>query len=72
MDVAVFAAGDLSSADAAPTTTEQVTTSTITLTTTGMAANREIVLFVGRDADNGSDTCSADATLVGTTLEYTS
>jgi hypothetical protein len=72
MDAAVFTAADVSSADAAPTTTEQVTTSTIALTATGMSASREIVVFIGRDADNGSDTCAADATLVGVTLEYTS
>jgi hypothetical protein len=55
---------------AAPGTLGQTVTTTIALTTTNMAANRRINIFVGRDADNGSDTMTGDLYLVGVTLEY--
>lgn len=42
----------------------------IALTTTGMAANRKCVVFIGRDADAVADDAAGDAELVVLTLEY--
>ena len=53
--------------------TQGVTTqTTIALTMTNAAANRPMILMVGRDADNGSDTNASDACLISCTFEYTS
>lgn len=57
---------------AAPGTSGYTTQTSVALTTTGMAADRYAVLFVGRDADNGSDTAAGDARLLGVRLQYTS
>ena len=54
------------------TTTGIVTEATLTLTMTNAAANRQMVLMVGRDPDNASDTNASDMALVGATFEYTS
>lgn len=69
-DAVVFAAGDLSAAIAAPGTQGQTVEFTIALTATNMAANRKIALFIGRDQDNGSDTMTGKAELVGLNFEY--
>jgi hypothetical protein len=71
-DAAVFVAADLTSAVAVPSTVGHFKESTITLTVTGFSATEPVCLFVGRDADNGSDTAAGDATLIAVTLEYTS
>ena len=68
----VFLAGDVSSAIAMPATANQGTEFTIPLTVTSIAANDEIVVFIGRDADNASDTVNADdVELTSLNLEYT-
>lgn len=52
--------------------TQGITTqTTIALTMTNAAANRPIVLMVGRDADNASDTNASDAVLQAAVFEYT-
>lgn len=74
MTAAVFVAADVSAATAVPGTVGQVTETTITLTTTGLdtsGGSDMVVLFVGRDADNGSDNSASDAVLVGVVFEYT-
>jgi hypothetical protein len=71
MDAAVFIAGDLATANTAPATAGQFKKVTIALTSTGLAAGDLVALFVGRDADNGSDTLAADAALVAVELSYT-
>jgi hypothetical protein len=75
LDAAVFLGPDLSSATAVPGTVGFVTETSITLTVTGLdvtGGSDMVILFVGRDADNGSDTSASDACLVGVALEYTS
>jgi hypothetical protein len=68
----LFLAADVSSAIAMPGTAQQGTEFTIALTMTSIAANDEVVLFVGRDADNVSDTVNAnDAELTSLNFEYT-
>lgn len=68
----LFLASDLSSAIAMPATANQGTEFTIALTMTSIAANDEVVLFVGRDADNASDTVNSnDVELTSATFEYT-
>lgn len=59
-------------ATAVPGTVGQVKELTLTLTGTGMAANREMIVMIGRDADNASDTAAGDATLDSLIFEYTS
>lgn len=72
-DVAVFPAPILTSpAEAVPATIGIVQSSTLTPTATNFAANRLIVLSLGRDADNASDTSTAVATLLGAVFEYVS
>lgn len=66
----VFDTVTTSSATAVPGTVGQVTTATITLTG-GYTANRQAILMIGRDADNGSDNSASDAVLVSATFEYT-
>jgi|SRR6185369_6735344 len=52
--------------------TQGVTTqTTLALTMTNAAANRPIIIMVGRDADNASDTNASDACLIAATFEYT-
>jgi len=70
-DALVFVAGDVSSAVAAPGTQGQTIGFTITLTSTNMSANRKIVVFIGRDADNASDTATGDLELLALNFEYT-
>lgn len=70
-DALVFVAGDLSAAIAAPGTQGQVKEFTVTLTATNMAAGRKCEMFIGRDADNGSDTASGDLQLLTLDFEYT-
>ena len=67
----VFAAGDLSSAIAAPGTQGQTISFTISLTATNMAANRRCCIFIGRDPDNASDTITTDLELCALNFEYT-
>lgn len=70
-DAAAFAAKDVSASISAPATQGQTVEFTINLTTTGMAANRKCVIFIGRDYDNASDTITTDLELLGLVLEYT-
>lgn len=59
-------------ANATPNATTGVPVeATLTLTMTNASANRQMVLMVGRDPDNASDTNASDMRLVGATLEYT-
>lgn len=68
----LFLAADVSSAIAMPATANQGTEFTITLTMTSIAANDEVVVFGGRDADNASDTVNSnDAELTSLNFEYT-
>lgn len=70
-DALVFVAADVSAAIAAPGTQGQVKEFTITLTATNMAAGRKCEMFIGRDADNGSDTATGDLQLLTLDFEYT-
>ncbi|HUS95672.1 MAG TPA: hypothetical protein VMX97_02915 [Hyphomicrobiaceae bacterium] len=70
-DALVFAAGDVSSAISAPGTQGWTVGFTIALTATNMAANRKIVVFIGRDPDNGSDDITTDLELLALNFEYT-
>lgn len=72
MDAAIYNAADLSSATAVPGTVGHYKETSIALTMTGATAGDFVVLFVGRDADNASDTAAGDATLLAVSLEYTS
>lgn len=67
----LFNAGDLSSAVALPATAEQEVEFTIALTVTSVVANGRVVVFVGRDADNASDTATGDVKLTSLNFEYT-
>jgi hypothetical protein len=67
----VFAAGDLATAVTVPGTAGHTIGFTITLTTTNMAVNRHMELFIGRDADNAGDTATGDAELLSLNFEYT-
>lgn len=68
----VFLAADLSSAITMPATANQGTEFTIALTMTSIAANDEVVIFIGRDADNVNDTVNAnDVDMTSITFEYT-
>lgn len=70
-DAAVYNTIALSSADAGPSTQGVLKTSTIALDTTGIAVGRPFFLMVGRDADNGSDTCTARAVIFSLTIDFT-
>lgn len=68
----LFLAADVSSAIAMPGTAQQGTEFTVALTMTSIVANDEVVIFVGRDADNASDTVNSnDVELTSLTFEYT-
>jgi len=72
IDVAVFNAADVSSAIAAPGTIGQPIEFTIALTTTNFGANKLVLAFCGRDADNSSDTMNSnDAEILSLVFEYT-
>lgn len=71
-DAAVFNAADVASASAVPATLGAITGDVITLTMTGATANEPIVIFMGRDADNASDTAAGDAWLLAVNFRYTS
>lgn len=71
LDAAVFVAADLLAATAVPGTSLVVREDTIALTMTGASAGDAIQVFVGRDADNGSDTAAGDAYLFHAVFEYT-
>lgn len=59
-------------ANATPSATTGITTqSTLTLTMTNAAANRPMVVMVGRDPDNASDTNASDMRLEEVVFEYT-
>lgn len=70
-DAVAFTAADLSSASTAPGTQGQSVAPTITLTMTNVTANRNVTIFVGRDADNASDTMTGDAILMAVLFTYT-
>ena len=70
-DALVFAAADVSASISAPGTQGQTIGFTIALTATSMAANRKIVVFIGRDPDNASDTITTDLELLALNFEYT-
>lgn len=68
----VFLATDVSAAIAMPATANQGTEFTIALTMTNIAANDEVVVFIGRDADNASDTVNSnDVELTSLNFDYT-
>ena len=68
----VFLASDVSAAIAVSATANQEVEFTISLTMTSIVANDTIVIFIGRDADNASDTVNADDVgLTALTFEYT-
>ena len=69
-DALTFAAADLSASISAPGTQGQTVEFTVTLTATNMAVNRKVVLFIGRDPDNASDTITTDLELMNLTFEY--
>lgn len=69
---AVFAAGDLSATTAVPGTVGQTKELSWALTMTGVAANRLITLFLGRDADNAADTAVGNVNVIAVEFEYTS
>lgn len=58
-------------ASAVPGTSGQTKETTITPDGTDVTANRMLIITVGRDADNGSDTAAGDAWIVGVAFEYT-
>lgn len=60
-------------ANATPSATTGITTEvTLALTMTNAAATRPMILMVGRDPDNASDTNASDMALETLTFEYTS
>lgn len=68
-DIAVF--DTVVTASDAPNTTEGITTqTTLTLSMDNAAVNRPIILMIGRDADNGSDTNPNFAVLLEGMFEY--
>lgn len=70
-DALTFATVTTSGSITAPGTQGQTVEFTITLTTTNMAANRKIIVFIGRDPDNASDTITTDLELLSLNFEYT-
>lgn len=71
-DAKVFVAADVASNATVPGTQGQTVSFTIALTMTGASANRHCTIFVGRDADDGTnDTATGDAELLSLTFEYT-
>jgi len=70
-DAIAFAATDTAAATAAPGTVGYNVETTIALTMTGAGPNQEAVLFVGRDANSASDTCTGDACLRRAIFEFT-
>lgn len=65
----VFVAADNSSPIGTDSTL-QLQTFTIALTTTGMAADRKCVIFIGRDPDHGSDDNASACRLASLDLEF--
>ena len=57
---------------ALPATAGHFTTTSIALTSPGLAADRYMILMVGRDASHASDTASTDAQLISVSFSYTS
>lgn len=55
-----------------PATAGHFTSTSIALTSPGLAAGRYMILMVGRDADNASDTASTDAQLISVTFQFSS
>jgi hypothetical protein len=70
-DALAFGTADVSASITAPGTQGQTIGFTVALTTTNMAASRKSVIFIGRDADNASDTAAGDVELLALNLEYT-
>jgi len=70
-DALVFIAAAVSASIAADATQGQTTAFTVALTTTNMSSNRKIVIFIGRDPDNASDTITTDLELLVLSFEYT-
>lgn len=74
-DSFVFIAGDVSSATAVHATSGALVAVDITLTVTSVAAGDGIVIFIGRDADNASDTVNSNdcwlTSVAPPILEYT-
>ncbi len=67
-----YVAGDLSSVVAAPTTLGQTKETSWALTTTGLTAGMLVSIFLGRDADNGSDTTAGTSYVLAAELNYSS
>lgn len=69
-DAAVF--DTVVTVNGTPSATQGVQTEvSVALTMTNAAANRPIVIMIGRDPDNGSDTNANDLVLQAATFEYT-
>jgi hypothetical protein len=69
---AAFNAPDLSAATAVPGTAGQFKSTSIALTTPGLAAGRFAIVLIGRDADHASDTAAGDANVLTASFSYTS
>lgn len=65
-----YLAADLSSVVSAPATVGMTKETSWALTSTGLTAGMLISLFVGRDADNGSDTAAGTAYVYAVELDY--
>lgn len=68
---AAFNTVDQFTAVAVPATAGQFKSSSKALTSPGLAAGRFAILMVGRDANDGSDTCTSDARLLSCVFQYT-
>lgn len=71
-DASSFTASDSSGAVAVPATAGIDKATTISLTATNVAAGAMVAVFVGRDADSGSDTASGTLKVRGAYLTFTS
>lgn len=69
-DTSVYLAADNAAAVAVPTTAGVLKQTSIGLTHTGAVAGAMVSLFVGRDADNGSDTSTGGLVLVSAAFTY--
>lgn len=72
IDAGTYLAADATAATAVPGTVGYRQQTSITLTTTGLAAGLFASLFVGRDANAAGDTAAGNSELFGAILSYTS
>lgn len=72
VDAKAFAAANTSSATAVPGTAGHIDEISLTMTNAdSVAAGDFVVLYLARDAANGSDTASGDMEIIGVALTYT-